>query len=368
MLTEHTDNKIGSLLKLAIDRDASDLHLIGEMSPIVRINGEISVLEQSGKLNSEEIKNMVNSILNPGQKKYLEENLELSFSYYVSQLGRFRTTIYFHKGKPELAIRIGTLKLKTPQELNIPPQVLELARRPNGLVIVTGPVGMGKTTTLNVMIDLINKERKCKIITIEDPIEYVHIPQKAIIVQQEIRLDTHSFSRALVHALRQDPDVICIGEMRDLETISTALTAAETGHLVLATLHTPNAYLTIDRIVNVFPEHIRAYVSQQVSGTLQGIVAQQILPRADRPGRILATEILIANDAVRNLIREGKSYQIPSVMQSSTKLGMQMMEDSLSNLYHTEIISRETYEALKTRYLDMRRIRPQQEDAVSRYF
>jgi len=325
-------DRIAPYLKFAQDHNASDVHLIAGIPPAFRIDGEI-ILSNAPPLTPEETTRFVQELINDHQRDDLERNLELCFSILRSEFGRFRMTIYYQAGHPELAIRRGTVDIPTREDLGLPEVVEHLARRRSGLVLVTGPTGMGKTTTLSFMLDLINSERRCKIVTIEDPIEYVHRPKKALIVQQEVNADVRSFSRALIHVLRQDPDVICVGEMRDLETIRTALTAAETGHLVLATLHTPNALQTMERIVTVFPAEEQNQIIAQLANTIQGVVAQLLLPRANKRGRVLAVEILVATAAVRSHIRQSEFHKLGTVIQTGKKFGMNTMDDSLKHLY-----------------------------------
>lgn len=340
-------DRITPYLKYAYDRGASDIHLIAGVPPAFRIDGEI-ILASSSPLTPDQCTLLVKELLTDAQREVLERNLELCFSLEVTDLGRFRVTVYFQGGHPELAIRRGTYDIPTREQLGLPKVVEDLTRRRSGLVLVTGPTGMGKTTTMNYMVDLVNRERRCKIVSIEDPIEYVHRPKKAIIVQQEVNSDVRSFSRALVHVLRQDPDVICVGEMRDLETISTALTAAETGHLVFATLHTPNALQTIERIISVFPASDQNQIVAQLANSIEGVIAQLLLPRANKKGRVLATEILVATPAVRNYIRTGESHKLGGVLQTGRKWGMQTMDMCLDDLYERAEITHDLLLAHKT--------------------
>jgi twitching motility protein PilT len=268
-----------------------------------------------------------------------ERDLELDFSLALPQLDRFRVNIHMQKGCVEAALRRVPLVIPTIDELGMPAILPELARRPNGLVLVTGPTGVGKTTTLAALIDMINNERECIIISIEDPIEFVYSNKKSVIKQREVYADTHSFAEALRHALRQDPNVIIVGEMRDLETISTTLTAAETGHLVLATLHTPDAPQTIQRIIDVFPPYQQTQVKLQLADCLQGVVSQLLLPHASGQGRVLACEIMVATPAIRNLIREQEIEQIPTVMQTGSQFGMRTMDKSLKELFQKGTIT-----------------------------
>src|SRR3990172_3450547 len=297
---------IKDLLHLAMEKGASDLHITEGLPPMLRIDGQL-VPTPFEPLTTDDTKAMVYSVLNDDQKVKFEENLELAFSLYIPSISRFRANVHMQKGSVEAAFRTVSLEIRGLKELGLPPIVAELCRKPNGMVLVTGPTGMGKTTTLAAMVDLINTEKSCLIVTIEDPIEYLHHHKKSIVKQREVGSDTRSFSNALIHVLRQDPNVILVGEMRDLETISTAITASETGHLVLSTLHTPDAPQTIDRLIDIFPPYQQQQIKVQLAGCLQGIVSQQLLPRADGKGRILAVEILIATSGVRNIIREHKT-------------------------------------------------------------
>ena len=329
---------IMDLLAEAVEEHASDLHLVVGVPPAFRIYGEI-VLTQHPALRPDDCKETVYGMLTDSQREQFEKELQVGFSFFVPDLGRFRVNVYHEKGFVEAAIRVGMMEIKSPDELGLPPIVSELARKPNGLLLITGPTGVGKTTTLNSLIDLINRERRAKIITIEDPVEYVHNHKKSIIVQQEVYSDTHSFAKALFHALRQDPDIIGVGEMRDLETMSTALTAAETGHLVIATLHTIDASQTIDRIIDVFPGAQQPQIIAQLASCLVGVVSQQLLTKADKQGLALCCEILVANLAVRNLIREHKTEKIYSTIQTGFKDQMQTMDRGLRDLYQAGFIS-----------------------------
>ena len=331
---------IKELLQKVVEEGASDLHLSEGLPPILRIDGKLWKMELPS-LTKADTKKLVYSILNDQQRIKFEQNLELDFSLAIPEISRFRVNVHLQKGSVEAAFRIVSLAIRTLEELGLPPIVADLARKPNGLVLITGPTGMGKTTTLAAMLDLINCERDCLIISIEDPIEYLHTHKKAVVKQREVGSDTLSFANALKHVLRQDPNVILIGEMRDLETISTALTAAETGHLVLSTLHTADAPQTIDRIIDVFPPHQQQQIKVQLADCLQGIISQLLLPRADGRGRIVATEILMATSGIRNLIREHKTEQIPSLIQTGSKYGMQSMDKCLKELYLSGVI---TYE------------------------
>ena len=328
------------LLKLCIDRKASDLHLTENSPPILRIDGKL-ILTDNPPLAREDLKKSIYSILTDTQKEKFEQDRELDFSLSMEGLERFRVNVHLQKGSVEAALRRIPSFIPTIEDLGLPPAILDFARKPSGLVLITGPTGSGKTTTLASMVNVINSERSCMIICIEDPIEYVHRNNRAVIKQREIYSDTNSFSEALKRCLRQDPDVIIVGEMRDLETISTALTAAETGHLVLATLHTPDTAQTIERVIDVFPAHQQQQVRLQLSAALQGIVSQTLLPRASGQGRVMASEVLVATPAVRNLIRERAVEQIPTAIQTGVQYGMHTMDMSLKVLYEQGIISYE---------------------------
>lgn len=338
-----------SLLTQTVDAGASDLHLVVDVPPMIRVDGRLMPASKT-PLTRAETRVAIYSLLNDEQRAKFERDWELDFSVQLETIGRFRVNVHKEKGNVEAAFRAIPTKILTIEELGLPPVVSGFARRPSGLVLVTGPTGMGKTTTLAAMLDLISRERNCLIITIEDPIEYVLQHHKGVVKQREIAADTHSFPIALRHCLRQDPDVICIGEMRDLETISTALTAAETGHLVLATLHTPDAAQTIDRIIDVFPPYQQDQVRIQLAGCLQAIVAQQLIPKISG-GRVVAVEILAATPAVRNVIRTQKTEQIATLLQTSGEFGMQAMDKSLQALYERGLI---TYDEAVSRATDPR--------------
>jgi len=320
------------ILKGARTHHASDVHLVRGISPIYRINGEIRPIEGPA-LTVEDLQGILTSLITERHRKLLEERWQLCFSNYLEGVGRFRASIYLRAGTPEMSIRICEERVRSLEELGLPPILQELTRRSNGLILVTGPTGVGKTTTLNYMIDLINQERRAKVITIEDPIEFVHENRKSVIIQQEVMTDVKNFRDALIHVLRQDPDVVVIGEMRDLETIETALIAAETGHLVMATLHTPDAVQTVQRIYSVFPASQQNAITVQLANSLQAIIAQKLLPRANGKGRIAATEICVATNAVRNHIRDQQPHLIYSEMQTGKKFQMQTMDLALLDLY-----------------------------------
>jgi twitching motility protein PilT len=320
------------ILSLARRENASDIHIVAGLPPMFRINGEI-ILSNKPALAREDTAELCYSLLNDEQKKVFEQNWQLCCSVFDAKLGRFRVSIYYHAGNPEMAIRPVMDHIKTREELRLPPEIDEFTRLSSGLILLTGPTGSGKTTTLNYMIDLINSEQRCKIIAIEDPVEYVHKQKKAVIVQQELYTDVKSFSTALIHVLRQDPDVICVGEMRDLETTETALVAAETGHLVIATCHTPNSLQTVERIVSIFPENKQPQVFTQLANCLQGILAQRLVPAAGNKNQRLATELLIMTQPARKHIRDRQLHLLINVIQTGGKQGMHTMEDSLVELY-----------------------------------
>jgi twitching motility protein PilT len=329
------------LMEIAIQREASDLHLVNGMPPSLRVAGEIEFLDAEPLVN-EDTERLLFPLLNESQRERLARERELEFSYQEDGLGRFRASLYYSKGALEACFRVVPARLKSFEELNLPPVVRRLALLQSGLLLITGRVGQGKTTTMNAIIDLINSERRARVVTVEDPIEYVHSHKRSIIIQREVETDTLSFSRALISALRQDPNVLCVGEMRDLETISTALTAAETGHLVLSTLHTPNAAQTVSRIIDVFPPYQQTQVRMQLANSLQGVISQQLLPRVAEKGRILAAEVMVATPAVRHLIREQKLEQINNVISMGKEDGMILMDRSLRSLYEQGIISYDT--------------------------
>lgn len=329
------------LLGVARRENASDIHIVAGLPPLFRINGEV-ILADMPPLAKEDTERLSLGLLNDEQRKVFQRDWQLCCSVHDEKFGRFRVSIYYRAGTPEMAIRPVTAHIRTREELRLPEQIEDFTRLASGLVLVTGPTGSGKTTTLNFMIDLINSERRCKIIAIEDPVEYVHRQKRAVIIQQELYTDVKSFSSALIHVLRQDPDVICIGEMRDLETTGTALIAAETGHLVIATCHTPNTVQTIERIVSIFPENQQSQIFTQLSNCLHGILAQRLVPSADKKERVLATELLIVNPATRKHIREHEIHQILNVIQMGRRHGMHKLDDSLLTLYEGGEITYDT--------------------------
>jgi twitching motility protein PilT len=326
------------LLSLCIKEKASDLHLTENEPPILRIDGFLKRTKYP-PLTREDTKKLIYGILDSSQKEAFERNKELDFSLSLEGMDRFRVNVHLQRGSVEAAFRRVPLRIPSFEELGLPEIVKDFVRKPNGLVLVTGPTGVGKTTTLASMIDLINSERECLIICIEDPIEFIHQNKKSVIKQREVYADTHSFAEALKRALRQDPNVIVVGEMRDLDTISTALTAAETGHLVLATLHTPDAPQTVERIIDVFPPHQQQQVKLQLANCLQAVVSQVLLPHISGRGRVLACEIMVATAGIRNLIREQEIEQIPTLMQTGAQYGMKTMDKSLKELYQRGLIS-----------------------------
>jgi twitching motility protein PilT len=332
---------IDRILKGARTHHASDIHLVRGVSPVYRINGEIRPID-GPPLDVDGLRGLIAEMLSDQQQRVFADKWQVCFSRFWEGVGRFRASAYMHAGVPELAIRLCEQRIRDREALGLPAVLEELTRKPNGLILLTGPTGVGKTTTLNYMIDVINNERRAKIVTIEDPIEFVHENRRSIVIQQEVLTDVHSYRDALIQVLRQDPDVIVIGEMRDLETIETALIAAETGHLVLATLHTPDAVQTVQRIFSVFPAHQQNSITVQLSNSLQAIVAQKLLPRADGKGRIMACEVCIATPAVRNHIREQQPHKLYSELQTGHKLHMRTMDQSLLDLYQRGEI---TYDA-----------------------
>jgi twitching motility protein PilT len=332
-------HSVDSLLEETVALGASDLHVTASSPPVVRVHGDLRPLDGYAVLDPDATRSLVYRILTTEQQKRLEIDRQLDFSYGVPGLARFRVNVYAQRGSLAAAFRVVPHELKTLRELGLPGTLGALAELPRGLVVVTGPTGSGKSTTLAALIDQINTNRRDHIITIEDPIEFLHRHKRCIVNQREIGSDATSFGSALRAALRQDPDVILLGEMRDLETISTALTAAETGHLVFGTLHTQTAPGTIDRIVDVFPANQQDQVRTQIAGALQGVVTQALVPTVDRAGRVAALEILTPDDAIRNLIRQGKGEQIYSYMQTGSRTGMQTMEQSLADLAARQVIT-----------------------------
>ncbi|HKX60630.1 MAG TPA: PilT/PilU family type 4a pilus ATPase, partial [Verrucomicrobiae bacterium] len=320
------------LLSLAHEHDASDLHIVAGVPPAFRVNGEI-ILSEGDILGESDADEMAFQLLNDQQREKFERDWELCISMRHPAAGRVRITFYKRNGHAEMCFRFCGDRIPSREELGLPARIDEVIRRPNGLFLITGPTGAGKTTTLNYLVNAINQERRCKVVTIEDPIEFVHPNRRAIIVQQEVLTDVHSFNSALIHVLRQDPDVIVVGEVRDAEAISTALTAAETGHLVLATMHSPNVAHALERVIGVFDGSAQRQIILQLANSLLGILSQDLLPAADRTRRVLAYELLLANTAVRNLIRENQLHFLENTMQTAAKEGMVLMDNCLYDLY-----------------------------------
>jgi twitching motility protein PilT len=340
--TDENDIVLNDLLMHVLDTGASDLHLTSGARPSIRLNGELRQLEEHPILTPPVIQRVIYAALTQKQREKFEENLELDFAYSVPGRARFRVNVYRQRDALGAAFRIIPFEIRKLEDLGVPPSVANFASLPRGFVLVTGPTGSGKSTTLASIIDLANRTRNEHIMTVEDPIEFLHRHQKCIVNQREVGEDTWSFQNALKHVLRQDPDIILVGEMRDLETISVALTAAETGHLVFATLHTQDAAQTIDRIIDVFPTNQQQQVRVQLAGSLQGVVCQTLAKTRDGHGRAVATEVLVATPAIRNLIREGKTHQIYSAMQAGAKHGMHTMDQHLADLVMKGRITYET--------------------------
>ncbi len=337
---------VGDLLRIVNARKASDLHLTVGSKPTIRVDGKLIRIEEAPTLDSQNVRELVYSILTDNQRDRFEADRELDASYGVAGIGRFRVNVFFQRGSIGSVMRAIPANLASLADLGLPPVVSTFAEIPRGLILVTGPTGSGKSTTLASLIDRINSTRDCHIVTVEDPIEFLHHHKTALINQREVGEDTHGFAEALRHVLRQDPDVILVGELRDHETISMALTAAETGHAVYASLHTQDAPQSIDRIIDVFPAHQQAQIRAQLASSLRGVVTQQLLPLASGKGRCAAVEVLVATPAVRNLIREAKIHQIYSSMQAGAAFGMQTMEASLAQLVRARMIT--TDDAIKS--------------------
>jgi twitching motility protein PilT len=344
------------LLLEVIERNASDLHLTAGAHPTVRVRGHLQGLEDYPVLTTERTREIVYSILTNDQRQRLETDWQIDFAYAIPGRARFRVNAYYQRGAIGAAFRLIPFSIKTVDQLGLPPVMHELARKPRGFVLVTGPTGSGKSTSLAAVIDEINETRAEHIMTVEDPIEFLHGHKKCIVNQREIGADAQSFGAGLKAALRQDPDVILVGEMRDLETIHTALTAAETGHLVFGTLHTQDTPQTIDRIIDVFPASQQQQVRVQLSVALQGIITQQLLPTADGAGRVAACEVLLATPAIRNLIREGKTHQIYSSLQTGANIGMQTMDAALATLVRSGKITQKLAESRSSTPDELRRL------------
>ncbi len=327
-----------NILNTGRQHNASDIHLIAGLPPAFRVSGEI-IIASCNPISGEDLVEMTAAMLNEVQAQRLEEERELCVSYHHEEAGRIRLSIYHRLGVPEMAIRLCNTEIRSAAELMLPDAVEKLARLTSGLILIAGPTGMGKTTTFNYIIDVINATRRAKVITIEDPVEFEHAHRRSIITQIEVGTDTLGFASCLRHVLRLNPDVIGIGEMRDLDTIDTALTAAETGHLVIATLHTPSAAGSIERIIGVFDGQRQSQITLQLASTLQGVIAQRLIPTVDKTHRVLASEVLLANDAVRSMIRENRIHMLRNTIATSRATGMVAMEDSLFELYTKGIIT-----------------------------
>jgi twitching motility protein PilT len=342
-------SSIDALLEQMLDLDASDLHLTVGTAPAFRVRGSLTTVEGVTALDPETTRQAIYAILTSEQQKQLELDRQIDFAYSLPGIARFRVNAFFQRGSVGAAFRLVPGEIRTLEQLGLPPVLHSLAEKPRGLVLVTGPTGSGKSTTLAAIVDEINNTRSDHILTIEDPIEFLHRHKKCVVNQREIGTDARSFAEGLRAALRQDPDVILVGEMRDLETISTALTAAETGHLVFGTLHTQTASSTIDRVIDVFPPSQQQQVRIMIANSLQGVVTQTLLPTADNSGRVAALEILLPDDAVRNLVRQSKVEQIYTVMQTSSSRGMQTMEQALADLVLRQVVDYEEALARTTR-------------------
>jgi twitching motility protein PilT len=349
------DFDFASVLLTVMERKASDLHMTAGAPPMIRVDGKLEPLDYP-KMTPQVVREVVYSVLSNDQRQRLETDWQIDFAYSIPGKARFRVNAYFQRASLGAAFRLIPSDMPKLESLSLPPVLSDFTRKPRGFVLVTGPTGSGKSTTLAAMLDLINEERHEHIMTIEDPIEFLHRHKNCVVNQRELGGDAKSFALALKAALRQDPDVILVGEMRDLETISTALTAAETGHLVFATLHTQDTAQTIDRIVDVFPPEQQHQVRVQMSVALQGIVTQQLLPTADGSGRVVATEVLVPTPAVRNLIREGKTHQIYSAVQTGGSYGMHTMDAALADLVRRHKITRELAEARSSTPEELRRL------------
>ncbi len=339
----------------AVNAGASDLHVTAGLPPMIRTNGKVWPLDYP-PLTPAATHELVYDILSDEQRRRLEKNWELDFSYTLARAARFRVNVYFQKGSVGAAFRTIPQEVTSLRDLGLPKAVEDMTGKPRGLVLVTGPTGSGKSTTLAAMIDRVNETRNEHIMSVEDPIEFLHEHKNCIVNQREVNQDTKSFAEALKHALRQDPDVILVGEMRDLETISLAVTAAETGHLVLGTLHTQDAPQTVDRIIDVFPSHQQPQIRTQLANVIQGVITQTLIPKQDGGGRVVACEVLVPTPGVRNLIREGKNHQIYSVMQTGARFGMQTMDAALVGLMRGREISRNEAEKRSGNPEELRRL------------
>ena len=331
---------IEELLRDAKRAGASDVHITVGIPPKMRVNGQLITMNYDRLLPPDTLQ-MLDQFMDERQRAMFDRDGEHDMSFSIPNLGRYRVNAYRQRGSVAIALRLVGTQVPSPEVLGVPESVIDLYQRKKGLILVTGPTGSGKSTTLAAIIDKINNNRECHVITLEDPIEYLHQHKKSMVNQREIGLDSQSYANALRAALREDPDVILVGEMRDFETISVAITAAETGHLVLSTLHTIGAASTVDRVIVVFPPHQQQQIRVQLANVLEAVVSQQLIPKADGSGRVAAFEVLHSNHAVRNLIREGKAYQLMSVMQTNRKQGMMIMDEAIMQLYYSGTIDRE---------------------------
>ncbi|MDI7246025.1 MAG: type IV pilus twitching motility protein PilT [Bacillota bacterium] len=347
---------IEELLRLAAGNGASDLHITTGLPPVLRVVGSLRPIADASPLSPQDAEALVVALMGEEHQRVFKEQGQVDFSYGLAGVGRFRVNAYRQRGTCGAAIRLIPHEVPRIADLGLPPIIETLARKSRGFIVVTGPTGSGKSTTLAAMVDLINSERSCHVMTIEDPIEYLHRHKKAMVNQREIGQDSVSFALALRAALREDPDVILVGEMRDLETMSTAITAAETGHLVLATLHTGDAVQTVDRIIDVYPPYQQQQVRIQLAATLVAVVAQQLVPRKDKPGRVPAVEVMVGTPAVRNLIREGKTHQLRSVIQTGARFGMQTMDQSLRQWVDQGVVSMEEALTIATDQDELKRL------------
>jgi len=365
MINESAPMNLRSLLEEMIEKGASDLHISAGEVPKLRVDGQLCDSDCQQQLGPRDTQSLAYSVLTEQQKKRYEQEDELDLSFSVQNLSRFRGNVFRQRGTVAMAIRQIPFEILTFQELNLAPVIAGLAEKPRGLVLVTGPTGSGKSTTLAAMIDKINRERHGHIVTVEDPIEFVHRHKNCLVNQREVGSDTGSFATALKYVLRQDPDVILVGEMRDLETVQAALTIAETGHLALATLHTNSAAESINRIIDVFPSHQQDQVRAQLAFVLEGVVTQTLLPRRSGPGRIVACEVLITTPAIRALIRDDKVHQIYSAMQAGKKFGMQTLNDALYSLYMRDEVTLEECVRISSDPIELKRMIGEVESPVA---
>jgi len=355
---------IDELLTTTVKLDGSDLHLKADSRPLVRIYGELTPLDMP-PLTREQVKDLAYSAITPAQVKRFEEEWELDSAYHIEGLARFRVNLFFQRADVSIVFRVIPLRIQTMEELGLPPICRYFAERPRGLVLVTGPAGSGKSTTQAAMIDYINKNHGVHIVTVEDPVEFVHEDILSLINQRQLDLDTLSFANALKFVLRQDPDVILVGEMRDLETIALAITAAETGHLVFGTLHTTDAVQTVDRVIDVFPMYQQQQVRMQLSVNLIGVISQTLVRRADGRGRVAAFETLVAVPAIRNMIREAKTYQIGSMIQTGMKQGMMTLDQYFAGLVKKGVVTVEDAEAKAANVKELRALLERKDEATS---